>query len=329
MKLILNRRRTLALLAAAPALAVPGVRIRAQELKGPIRIIVGYPPGGTVDQIARLYGDELRQSLGVAVVVENRTGAGGQLAADMLRSQPADGSTLLVANNHMMSTLPLTTPAIKYDPVADFEPVSMLAIFEVVLAVSSALGATRFAEYVELVRRQPQRGAYGIPAPGSLPQFIGYSIGQKEKLAMSSVPYRGAAPLVVDLLGGQIPAGILTYANDLLEHHRNGRLRILATSGARRLTALPSVPTFTELGYPGVSRSIWMGLFAPKGTPRAAVERLNKLVIDAAARPALAEAANRLGLTAATSSADALRQSIREEIAVWAPVVKASGYTAD
>lgn len=320
-----QRRTFLALLAAA---ALPGAAL-AQEARRPTRIVVGFPPGGTVDQVARLYAEAMRASLGASVIVENRSGAGGQIAADAVRQQPADGSTLLIANNHMMSTLPLTTRSIKYDPINDFEPVSMVAAFEVVLVVSAKLGVKTFHDYVEAVRRQPQNGSYGIPAPGSLPQFIGFSIGRKEHISTLAVPYQGAAPIVTDLLGNNLPAAVVTYASDLLEFHRAGKLRILASSGPRRLETLPDVPTFAELGYAGMDRSSWMGLFAPKGTPRSAIDPLNRAIAAAAATPRLQGSLKSLGLAAATSTPDQLRQAIRDELATWAPVVKDSGYSAD
>ncbi|MCC6474688.1 MAG: Twin-arginine translocation pathway signal [Burkholderiales bacterium] len=321
-------RRTALVLLAIACTAPWGAQAQAQAPKNPTRIIVGFPPGGTIDQVARLYADELAQRLGVTAIVENHSGAGGQLAIEMLLRVGADGGTLLVANDHMISTLPLTTPSVKYDPVNDLEPVSMLAGFEVVLAVNGALGVSNYGDYVARMRRDPKAGSYGVPAPGSVPQFIGFSIGRREKLPMVSVPYRGAAPLMVDLLGGHIAAGILTYSNDLLEHQRTGRLRMIAITGAKRSPVLPDVPTFAQLGYTGVDRSRWMGLFAPRGTPRPVIERLSKVVLEAGAKPALGAALDKIGLTVRNSTPQELRQAIRDELAVWGPVIKASGYVA-
>lgn len=319
-------RRRLMLIGALAAFARPSL---AQTFKGPIKIIVGYPPGGTADAVARLYADELRQRLGVPVIVENKAGAGGQIAAESFRTgAPPDGSTLLLANSHMMSTLPLTTRSVRYDPVKDFEPVSRLATFEVGLVTAAGSSARSVKDYVEAVRANPKLGFYGIPAPGSSPQFVGFSIGRKENLPLTAVPYKGGAPLVADLLGGQVPVGI-DAVGSVLELARSGKLRILAVVGPKRLPWLPEVPTFAELGYKDLDRSSWMGLFAPLQTPPALIQRLHQAVVAASASPTLVEPLDKLAILPAHSTPEELRESVRQELAVWGPIVKASGYQVD
>lgn len=300
-----------------------------QELKGPIRIVVGYPPGGTADIVARLYADELRQRLGVTVLVDNKPGAGGQIAAETFRnSAPPDGTTLLLANSHMMSTLPLTTRSVKYDPVKDFEPISRLAGFELGLIVGAGNPAKSLAEYVATVRADAKQGLYGIPAAGSSPQFIGFSIGRSENVPMTAVPYRGGAPLTTDLLSGQVPVGIDAIGS-VLEHVHAGKLRVLAVAGPKRVRWLPNVPTFTELGYRNLGRSSWMALFAPLRTPAPIIQRIQQAVAAAATQPKLAEALDKFAITPASSTPGELRETIREELAAWEPVIKASGYQAE
>lgn len=313
----------------AGALAAAFLPTQAQDLKGPIRIIVGYPPGGTADAVARLYAEELQQRLNVQVIVENKAGAGGQIAAETFRtSAQPDGSTLLLANSHMMSTLPLTTRSVKYDSVKDFEPISQLATFEVGLIASSGNPARGVREYVDAVRANPKLGFYGIPAPGSSPQFVGYSIGRRETLSLTAVPYKGGAPLVSDLLGGQVPVGIDAVGGSL-ELVKAGKLRVLAVVGPKRLPWLPEVPTFAEPGYNDLDRSSWMGLFAPLQTPPALIRRINQAVVAASASPRMAEQLEKFAILPASSSPEDLRESVRQELSTWGPIVKASGYQAD
>ena len=315
------------LIGALAAAAMP--RAYAQEIKGPIRIIVGYPAGGTADAVARFYAEDLAQRLGVPVLVDNKPGAGGQIAAESFaRGTPPDGSTLLLANSHMMATLPLTTRSVKYNSVNDFQPISKLASFEVGLIAASGNPAKSLAEYVAAVRADPKLGSYGIPAPGSSPQFIGFSIARKENIALTPIPYKGGAPLTTDLLGGQVPVGIDAIGS-VLDHVKSGKLRLLAVSGSARVRWLPEVPTFTELGYKDMDRSSWMGLFAPVQTPAALVRKLNDAVVAAAAQPKLAQQLDKFGIVPVSSAAEELRESIRKELAIWGPIVKASGYQAE
>jgi tripartite-type tricarboxylate transporter receptor subunit TctC len=312
---------------AMVALAAPSAV--AQELKGPVKIIVGYPPGGTADVVARFYADDLRTRLGVSVVVENKVGAGGQIAAEtFMHGTPPDGSTLLLANSHMMATLPLTTRSIKYDPVKDFEPIAKLANFDVGVIAGSGITAKTLAEYVAAVRADAKLGLYGIPAPGSSAQFIGFSIGRKEQLALTAVPYKGSAPLISDLLGGQVPISI-DIIGSVLEHVKQGRLRVLAVARPTRLRWLPDVPTLAEAGYKDLDRSSWMGLFAPVGTPPAVIQRLHEAVAAAAAQPKLTEQLDKFAIVPASSTPQELRELIRQELATWGPIVKASSYQVE
>lgn len=178
---------------AGASLALATGMAMAAKLPDTVRLVVGYPAGGTADAVARVYAEQLREKLGVNVVVDNRAGAGGQVAAQGFLRSPVDGSVLLVANNHMMTTLPLTVKTVTYDPVKDFLPVAVIAKFEHIFVVGKTTPANTLAEYVELVRKEPEKyGHYGIPAPGSAPQFLGYSIAKKNGIQMTPVPYKGA-----------------------------------------------------------------------------------------------------------------------------------------
>lgn len=213
----------------------------------PIRLVVGYPAGGTADALARIYAEELGKRLGGPVVVDNRPGAGGQLAAEQFRSAAPDGATLLLANSHMMTTLPLTSRSVKYDPQKDFVPVARMATFELALAVSATLPAKTFEEYLALAKAQADQRNFGIPAAGSGPHFAGYLVGKKRGIDLQPVPYKGGAPLLADLIGGHIPAAVDALGG-LLEPHRAGKCaswRSRAPSGPR---ACPMCPPSASSG---------------------------------------------------------------------------------
>ncbi|NCT96446.1 MAG: hypothetical protein GXD23_03665 [Comamonadaceae bacterium] len=309
-------------LAALPAIG------HAQTAKAPLRLVVGYTAGGSSDALARMVAEKLKDELGTAIIVDNRPGAGGQIAAEYVRASAPDGNTILVANSHMMVMLPLTTKGAKYKPAEDFAPVVRLTSFFEALSVPSGVPATSIAQWLDLARKNPQAGNFGVPAAGSVSHFLGYRLGQDNKVDLQAIPYKGAAPLVQDLLGGQIQAGILPIL-DVAPHHQAGKLRVLAVNGAKRAQLLPTVPTLKELGIAGFDTLEWTALLAPAGTPAALVERLNAATRKVLATPDIQERLLKLGMEANPSSPAELGQLLASDLAQWAPVVKASGFTAD
>ncbi len=320
------RHRTLIPTALTLALAGAAFAAQAQQIPDPIKLVVGYPAGGTADAVARVYAEELRQRLDVDVLVENRPGAGGQVAAQGFLRAPTDGSELLVANNHMMTTLPLTMKSVVYDPLEDFEPLAVIATFEHVLAVGKNTPADTLDEYVALVKAQPEKfGHYGIPAAGSAPQFVGWSVADRNGLDLTPVPYRGGAPLLTDLLGGHVPAAVDAIGG-LPEYAAKGEVKMLAVTGSERLDIIPDVPTFDELGYPGLDASGWMGIYAAKGTDSALVQRLSEAFNEAAQADAIASAVAPIGFIAEGGSGADLTAMVEKDLATWGPLVEASGY---
>ncbi|MFT4268072.1 MAG: tripartite tricarboxylate transporter substrate-binding protein [Xenophilus sp.] len=310
----------LALACAAPAQVPTG--------KGPLRLVVGYPAGGSADVQARTLADKLAADLGVAVVVENRAGAGGQIAADYVRGIAPDGLTVLLANMHMMVMLPLTSRSVRYDPVKDFAAVGRIATFYEGLAVPAALPAKDVREWLALARSDAARGSYGVPAPGSVSQFMGFRLGQEAGVALTAVPYRGAAPLVQDLLGNQVAAGITPIA-DLVQYQQAGKIRVLAVNGAQRAAQLPDVPTLKELGQPHFDNLEWTGLFVPAATPAATVAQLHAALGRALALPDVKERLAKLSSDASPSTSEALARLIAEDLQRWGPVIKASGFSTE
>lgn len=306
------------LAAAAAAMAQPGA----------VRILVGFPPGGESDVVARLLVDRMSAALGVPVIVENRPGAGGLIAAEALKQAPPDGRTLMIAPIAVTVFAPLTHTRLRFDPARDFAPVSLVAHFQMAFAVGPGSPATTLHEHLTWARTQPQRATYGVPIAGGPTHFLGEMLARTSGVPLVAVPYQGAAPLTNDLLGGQVPAAV-TALSQLVPHHRTGRLRVLATSGTKRSPLAQDVPTFAELGLPALEAGGWQAFHTTAGTPRATVERLAAAIGQAVRAPEVTERLLALGLEPAGSSPDELAARIAEDTARWAPVVRASGFRAD
>ena len=315
------------LCASASVLAFSPALAQTQD-RPPLRLIVGYAAGGSSDALARMVAEKLKDELGQAVIVDNRPGAGGQIAADYVRNAPGDGTTVLVANSHMMVMLPLTSRAAKYNPTTDFKSIGRMTSFYEAVTVPSSLPATSVAQWLELARRDPKNGNFGVPAPGSVSHFLGYRLGVDAKVGLQAIPYKGAAPLVQDLLGGQINAGILPVL-DVAPHHEASKLRVLAVNGEKRAQLLPGVPTLKELGIPGFETLEWTALLAPASTARPVVEKLNAALNKVLAQKEIQERLLKLGMEANPSTPDELGQLVAGDMKRWAPVIKASGFTAD
>ncbi len=299
---------------------------RADE--APIRIVVGFPPGGGSDLVARLVAERMKVSLGTNVVVENRPSVNGILAAEILKNAAPNGRTLMVAPIAVTVFAPLTHARLSYDPIKDFAPVSLAASFQLSLAVGPASPAKTLHEYIAWVRANPANGAYGLPTVGSPSHFFGVLLARATGLDLVPVPYKGGPPLTNDLMGGQIPAGI-TALNDWVKQHEAGKIRILATSGAKRSRVAPDVPTFKELGFEGIEGSGWQAFHTTAGTPRAIIDRLSAAIAAALNAPEVKEHLLAIGLEPVGSTADELARRMADDTAKWAPLVKASGFRAD
>ncbi|PLP97634.1 Bug family tripartite tricarboxylate transporter substrate binding protein [Cupriavidus pauculus] len=295
----------------------------------PLRILVGYPAGGTADLAARLVGDKLREELKQTVVVENKPGAGGRLVMDYAKSLPGDGNTLILANSAVMTIAPLAYRKLNYDVARDFVPVAQVANFQLALAAGPGTPAKTFKDYVTWLKADATHGAYASPAPGSIPHFFGLMIGKQVGVPMLHVPFNGSAPLMTALAGGQVPASVDTLA-DLTEMHRAGKIRVLATSGIQRSAVLPDVPTFTELGYKDIAGVGRYGFLAPSaGASRAVIDRLSAAVVRAVESPDVQEKFLKLGLEPQPGNASTWAKVLVMDNQRWEPVVKASGFVGD
>jgi tripartite-type tricarboxylate transporter receptor subunit TctC len=321
-------RRVLSTLRNALAVSALVLAGMAQAQTGTIKLLVGFPAGGGTDVIARTLAEKLKDSLGTTVVVENRAGAGGQIAAQALKAAPADGTTFFLSHDHTVSILPLVVKNPGFDPAKDFVAVAGFATFVNALAVSGGTPAKSMNEYVAWVRSQGAgKGNVGIPAPASVPEFLVKLIGEKYTLDLQAAPYRGSAPMIADMLGNQIGAGVGSVP-DFIENHKAGKIRVVAVLGGSRQAALPDVPTFAELGLAGFEDVPYYGIFAPAGTPKASIDRFSEAVAKVIALPEVRDRLTAMGLTVGYMPPQQLASREQAYAKTWARIIKASGFQA-
>ncbi len=295
----------------------------------PIRLMVGFPAGGGTDAIARILGEHLSQKLGTPVIIENRAGAGGQIAAQALKTSAADGSVLFLSHDHTISILPLINKKAGYDSAIDFVPVAGFATFANGIALSGNLTETTLDQFMHAVRTKQQgKAAVGVPAPQSVPEFLVKILAAQYKLDLIAVPYKGSAPMIADLLGKQIPAGVASVP-DLIEFQKAGKLRMVAVMGNKRQEILPETPTFAELGIKGFEDLPYYGIFAPKGTPAATLERYSQALKKVLEIPNVQQRLVALGLTVDYMTGQTLSERERAYSKNWAKIIAASGFTSN
>lgn len=322
-----RRQFSAALGLAASGLAAPWAL--AQTAKT-VRILVGFPPGGGTDAIARMLADKLKDELGVPVIVDNKPGAGGQLAAQALKAAAPDGTTLFLSHDHTVSILPLVTKNPGFDPAQDFVSVAGFATFVNCFAVSGGTPVKTFTEYLKWVqdggdKAGKGKGAVGVPAPASTPEFLVKLIGEKFKLDLVAAPYRGSAPMMADMLGNQIGAGVASVP-DFIENHRAGKLRVVGVLGSQRQAALPDVPTFGELGLGGFEDLPYYGLFAPKGTPQTAIDGVGSALAKVLTQKGIHDSLTAMGLSVGYMPQAQLAAREKAYSQVWARIVKDKGF---
>lgn len=320
-------RRTVCAPALAWALSVLTL-LSSSALAQPstVKLLVGFPAGGGSDAIARLLAEGMRQELGANVVVENKAGAGGQIAAQALKAANPDGGTLFVSHDHSVSILPLVMKNAGYDPSKDFVPVGGFASFVNLIALSPGTPATTLPGYIDWVKtKQGGKGSVGIPAPASIPQFLVETLGKHYKVDLVSAPYRGSAPMMGEMLGNQIAAGVASTA-DMIENHRAGKLRIVAVMGTQRQKILPDVPTFAELGIHGFEEIPYYGVFAPSGTPKPVIDKLAQALSKTVARRDIRAQLINMGMDVNFISSEQMAARERSYREAMARIIKQSGF---
>jgi tripartite-type tricarboxylate transporter receptor subunit TctC len=316
-------RSTLTLTLLASAAFSWTTNVSAQE-KPAMRMYVGFPPGAGTDTLARVYAEALAEALPATIVVENRPGAGGQLASQALKAATQESNALMMAIDHQVILLPLTVKTPGYDVKQDFRPVARIANVYVCLAVPGSSPIQNFAQYVEAVKKDPAMGSYGIPAPGSQPQFVGYVIGKSQNIQTNPVPYRGAAPAIQDLLGGQVPS-IIVPCDALVEHHKTGRARAIAMVSDTRFKALPDVPTVGELGMKMPTES-FLAVYASAQMKPEMLARVNEATAKIMQNPKVLEKIAATRLEAAYLGAAPLQAIMDRGSAFWGEQVRASNF---
>ncbi len=292
-----------------------------------VKFLVGFPAGAGLDTMTRLVADKMRVKLGQPVLVENRPGADGRIAMDALKAAPPDGLTLVMTPLVTVVTAPQVFRNLRYDPFADFAPVAHAASFLFAFAAGPDVPAKSLAEYVAYVKQDPKNGSYASAGAGSLPHFFSVLFAQTAGIPMVHIGYKGSAPAITDLIGGQISAFMGTVS-DLAAQHKAGKLRVIATSGAQRARILPDVPTFREQGY-NIEGSGWYAAFAPAKTPPAEVERLAAAIIEGIHAADVREKLEALGMEPTGLGPAELARIHRADYDKWGPVIRASGFKAE
>jgi tripartite-type tricarboxylate transporter receptor subunit TctC len=294
----------------------------------PLRIICPFPPGGGVDITARAIAAELGKQLGQPVTVENRPGAGGNIgAAELARSAP-DGHTLLLTLNSLHSIAPLIYAKLPFDPDRDFAYITPLVAFSNVLVVGPALSARSVQELIAQARSQPGKLTFGSSGNGTNIHLVGELFKSQAGVELLHIPYKGSAPALSDLLGGNLAMMFETIPFAVAQV-KSGKLRALAVTGARRSAVLPDVPTVSESGLPGFETSAWYGLIGPSGISKDVLSRLNAEAVKAANGKEFRDRMEPLGFEIVTSSPQRMAEMVRADSARWAPVIKALGVKID
>jgi len=303
----------------------------AAQDKAPIKLLVGFPPGGSTDTVARVLAEKMALVLKQPVMVENKPGAGGRLAAQALKASAPDGLTYMVAPNAtpVFQSLLYPPSVLKYDMLKDFTPVGLVVSYPLALAVGQQNGIKSAKEYVAWIKANPKLASFGSAGAGGHTHFSGIQLGKAIGVDLQVVPYRGNGPLVTDLLGGQVPAGIMT-AGDILPHQKSGKVRVVGVFGAQRSPLLPDVPTFREQGIDIDTGDAWTGMWAPARTPKADLARMQGALKMVLGLPEVRELlVHRATLNPDFRPAEDMDRLQRKELAYWGPIIKATGFTPE
>lgn len=289
----------------------------------PIRLVVGFAPGGNTDTVARVVGQKLGERLGQQVIIENKAGAGGTIATGEVARAPADGYTLTMGTTTTHAIAVAAYSNLTYDPSTDFEPIALVANAPYMLTVNPAVPARDLKEFVELVKSQPGKFNYGSAGQATTTHLVMATFATRAGLEMVHVPFKGNAPATTAVLGNQVEI-LFGGLPPLLPHVAAGKLRALAISTAKRSPSAPDVPTVAESGYPGFDISLWLGFFAPKGTPAAVVKRLETELLNIAQSAEMKELLLKQGLEPNAASGADLAKLVKAEIETYKAVFKAA-----
>lgn len=294
----------------------------------PLTVMVGFAPGGGTDTAARILAKRFAETMGQAVVVENRTGAGGNIANEILSRAAPDGHTVLLVSPGPMVVAPHMIAKLPYDPLRDFVPVGMAVTFPNVLVVNASVPANSLADFIRLANAKPGSVNYGSSGIGNIGHLSGELLRMMAKVDIVHVPYKGGAPAMTDLLGGQI-AAIFATPVTAGPHIKAGKIRALAVTGTARSPSMPEVPTVAESGYPGYEALNWYGLIGPAKTPREVLERWSRELLAALAIPEIREQLMSHGMEPTPMTGEEFARYIKREYDIWGRVVKEARITAN
>ncbi len=326
----ISRRQFVQSTSAGALLATIGQSVMAQVATENLKIVTGFPAGGTSDNTCRRVATRLTGSYATNAVVENKTGAGGQIAIQFVKSQPADGSVLLQSPTSMFSIYPHIFSKLPYDPVNDISPVSLACVFDFGFAVGPLVPASvkNINDFVAWAKANPTQANFGSPAAGSTPHFVGALLGLKANIELKHAAYRGTQPALQDMMGGQI-AAVSGPIGDITQHLSSGKVRVLATSGAKRNRFMPDAPTFAEQGFRDLTHSEWFAFFLPPKAPQDVVSKMNTALKTALASKDVVDGLATFGLESMSCTPAELSDLLKKDTAKWAPIVKAIGFTAE
>lgn len=325
-----SRRNVLQSAGASALLAAIGQQAFAQSQLEVVRLITGFAAGGTSDTTCRRVATRLAPEYARTAVVENKTGAGGQIAVQYVKAAVPDGSTVLQTPTSILTIYPHIYKKLPYDPAVDLTPVTLACVFDFGFAVGPAVPLTvkTVPEFLVWAKANPLGQNFGSPAAGSTPHFIGALLGKSAGLDMKHAAYRGTQPAMLDLLGGNISA-VSGPIGDITQHLPTGKVRILGTSGLKRSRFAPDVPTFAEQGLPDLTHSEWFAFFLPAKASPEVVSRLNAAMKFALSQKDVIDGMAGFGLEAMSSTPAELTDLVKRDTAKWAPIVKRIGFTAE
>lgn len=294
----------------------------------PVRLICPFAAGGATDIISRAIANELSKALGQPVVVENRPGAGGNVGSELVAKSSPDGYTILMTGNAIHGIAPALYSKLNYDPNKDLAPITVLALFSNVLVVNPSVKAESVKELIALAKAEPGQLTFASSGSGTTIHMSGEMFKSLAGVNIVHVPYRGSGPAVIDLIGGQVSM-MFDNMPSSMPHIKSGKLRALATTGAKRASALPDLPTIAEAGVPGYESVGWFGLVAPAGTPAAIIAKLNAESVAGSRSPEFIKRMTEIGFDVIGNTPEQMAEMIKVEVQRWGPVVKASGAKAD
>lgn len=329
MSVLQSRRATLRTLALSAVTMAPH-RTRAQVAVDSARILVGFPAGGTADIVARRLADRLRDTYARTTIVDNRAGAGGRVAIELMKTVPPDGATLLMTPGSMLYVYPHIYSKLAYNPFEDLTPVSVVCSTVFGFAVGPAVpeSVKTLRDFLGWARANPDKANYGTPAAGSTPHFIAALVAQSANVDLRHAPYRGSQPAILDMLGSQLTA-VSAPLGEFLPHVKGGQVRVLASSGPARSKYFPSVPTLLELGFKDLEVVEPYAVFLPARAGADTVRRAVTAVRAAVAMPEFVEGIAQMGLDAVSGTPEELTGVLRQQLERWGPLVKAVGFKAD